>query len=226
VAIANGYVGAEWHIGFPVVSRYIWGVYGQYLALIQRIILSLVWFSVQSWTGGLCIQNVLASIFSSYQHMPNHFPKSANMDTKQFIGWVVFNVLMIPILYVRPERMKHVVLWMNVVSAITLVCMMIWCLTAAHGAGPLVSQPATVSNSQLGWGIVSGVTTVIGGIAVGLTNQMDYSRFARRPGDQVLGQWVSIIGFGAIMPVFGCLASSATQAIYGEAIWCGDSQLW
>lgn len=26
VAVANGYVGAEWHIGFPVVSRYIWGI--------------------------------------------------------------------------------------------------------------------------------------------------------------------------------------------------------
>ncbi|KAK4541945.1 hypothetical protein LTR36_007309 [Oleoguttula mirabilis] len=48
---------------------------------------------------------------------------------------------------------------------------------------------------------------------------MDYSRFASRPGDQVAGQWISIIGFGAIMPVFGCLTSSATQRIYGEAIW-------
>ncbi|KAK5744412.1 hypothetical protein LTR17_002122 [Elasticomyces elasticus] len=96
---------------------------------------------------------------------------------------------------------------------------MIWCLSEAHGAGPLVSQPATVSSAALGWGIVSGVTTVIGGIAVGLTNQMDYSRFARRPGDQVMGQWVSIIGFGAIMPIFGCLAASSTQAIYGEALW-------
>ena len=46
VAICNGWVGAEWHIGFVVVSRYIWGIYGSYLALIQRIILSLVWFSV------------------------------------------------------------------------------------------------------------------------------------------------------------------------------------
>ena len=68
-------------------------------------------------------------------------------------------------------------------------------------------------------GIVSGVTTVIGGIAVGLTNQMDYSRFARRPGDQVMGQWISIMGFGVIMPLFGCLAASATVTIYGEAIW-------
>jgi NCS1 family nucleobase:cation symporter-1 len=42
VAVFNGSVGAEWHIGFPVVSRYIWGVRGQFILLIQRIILSLV----------------------------------------------------------------------------------------------------------------------------------------------------------------------------------------
>jgi len=89
-------------------------MYGQYLTLVQCIILSLVWFSVQSWTGGLCIQNVLAAIFPSYQNMPNHFLASANPDTKQFIGWVVFNVAMVRILYIRPEWTKTVVLWMNV----------------------------------------------------------------------------------------------------------------
>jgi NCS1 family nucleobase:cation symporter-1 len=30
IAILNGYVGAEWHIGFPVVSRMVWGVWGAY----------------------------------------------------------------------------------------------------------------------------------------------------------------------------------------------------
>lgn len=220
VAVLNGYVGAEWHIGYPVYSRAIWGVYGVYLALVQRIVLSLVWFAVQSWTGGLCVQNILAAIFPSFQHMTNHFPESANLDTKQFIGWVLFNVIMAPILYIRPERMNWVVLWMNVVSAITLICMMIYLLSAAGGGGPLLSASSTIHGSEeLGWTVVSGVTTVIGGIAVGLTNQMDYSRFARRPGDQVLGQWISIIGFGAVMPLFGCLASSATAALYGEAIW-------
>lgn len=50
-----------------------------------------------------------------------------------------------------------------------------------------------MSSWDLGWAIVSGVTTVIGGIAVGLTNAPDYSRFAKRPGDQVFGQWFSIM---------------------------------
>ena len=220
VAIANGYVGAKFHIGFCVVSRYVWGVRGQYVALIQRIILSLVWFAVQSWTGGLCVQNVLAAIFPSFQHMKNHFPASANLDTKQFIGWVLFNLIMAPIIYIRPEGMKHIILWMTIVSGITLMCMTIWALATAHGAGPLLNQAASVKTSEeLGWKITFGVTTVIGNIAAGLVNQMDYSRFARRPGDQVFGQWISIIGLGIIMPLFGCLTSSATQKIYGEALW-------
>jgi NCS1 family nucleobase:cation symporter-1 len=66
VAISNGYVGAEWHIGFPVYARVIWGMYDSYLALVQRILLGLVWFSVQSWTGGLCITAVLGAMFPSF----------------------------------------------------------------------------------------------------------------------------------------------------------------
>ncbi|EAT77067.2 hypothetical protein SNOG_15692 [Parastagonospora nodorum SN15] len=152
--------------------------------------------------------------------MANRFPASAHMDTRQFIGWIIFNVLMIPILYVRPEKIKWVVLWMNAVSFVTLLAMTIWLLAKAGGGGPLLKQPATVSSSsELGWSITSGVTTVVGGIAVGLTNQMDYSRFARRPGDQIIGQWVSIIAFGTIMPTLGCLCASASKAVYGEAIW-------
>ncbi|KAE9582174.1 Transporter aclS [Colletotrichum fructicola] len=220
VAIANGCVGAEWHIGFPVVSRYIWGVYGQYLILIQRIILSLVWFAVQSWTGGLTVVNCLSAIFPSFESLGNVFPENSHLTTKDFIGWIIFNVLLIPILYIRPERIQKVLLAFNIISSVTLVSIMIWALATAGEAGSLVRQGSkSMTSSELGWQIVHGITTVIGSIAVGLTNQPDYCRFARRPGDQIFGQWFSIIFFGAIFPTFGCLAASATGVIYGEPIW-------
>ena len=105
VAVFNGYVGAEWHIGFPVVSRYVWGVRGQFVLLIQRIILSVVWFAVQSWTGGICVSVILASIFPSFQHIGNVFPESSHLETKQFVGWIIFSILLIPVLYIKPEKM-------------------------------------------------------------------------------------------------------------------------
>lgn len=220
VAIFNGYVGATWHIGFPVWSRVVWGIYGSYVALIQRVFLSVLWQATQAWTGGLCVTAVLSAIFSGFQHLENTFPESSNLTTKDFIGWVIYNIITVAILWVPPEKANKPLVVMNVISFVTLLSMMIWALSQAHGGGPLLSQPATsMSSSQLGWAIVKGVTTVIGNIAVGLTNQPDYSRFARKPGDQVFGQWFSIIFFGVLLPVFGCLTCSASLQIYGEAIW-------
>jgi NCS1 family nucleobase:cation symporter-1 len=50
-------------------------------------------------------------------------------------------------------------------------------------------------------------------------SQADFSRFARKPGDQVVGQWVSFVTLGTIVPLFGCLAGSATAKIYGAPAW-------
>jgi nucleobase:cation symporter-1, NCS1 family len=220
VAICNGAIGARWHIGFPVLSRSIWGVYGAYLIIVQRIVLSLTWFAVQSWTGGLCVSAILSAMFSSYQHMDNTLPASANTTTKNLVGWVVYNLITIPMLWIPPEKTRRLLFLMNAISLTTLVCIMIYTLSAAHGAGPLLSAPATAqSGSQLGWAIVQGITITIGGIAVGLTNQADYSRFATKPGDQIFGQWFSINTLGNLLPLFGCLTGSATVALYGTAYW-------
>ncbi|KAL6245487.1 hypothetical protein RBB50_007486 [Rhinocladiella similis] len=220
VAICNGMVGATWHIGFPVLSRGIWGVWGSYLIIAQRIVLSLTWFCVQSWTGGLCVSAVLSSIFSSFHHMKNTLPESANTTTKLLSGWIVYNIITIPMLYIPPEKTRRLLFIMNTISIVTLISMMIYVLSTAGGGGPLLSAPAQAqSGSQLGWAIVQGITTVIGGIAVGLTNQADYSRFARKPGDQIFGQWFSILTLGTILPLFGCLTSSASVQLYGEAYW-------
>lgn len=222
VAIYNGYVGAEWHVGFPVVSRYVWGPYGSFLHIVQRVVLSLVWFAVQSWTGGLCVSVILSSIFPSFYRLPNVFPAGSNLETKQFIGWILFNVAQAPLLYIPPHRIKKVLHVFNACAGLTLIAMMIWAMATAKGGGPLLSQGSKpMSSWDLGWSMVSAVTTVIGGIAVGLTNANDYSRFARRPGDQVFGQWFSIMWVSLLsrLYVHGLIR-------YWQHIWHTLSSLW
>ena len=163
IAVCNGMVGARWHIGFPVVSRSCWGVYGAYFIVIQRIMLGLTWFCVQSWTGGLCVSAVLSAVFPSFNYMNNTLPASANTTTKDLIGWVVYNFITIPVLYLRPEKTRKILYVANTISVITLISMMIFVMNAAKGAGPLLSAPATASTgSELGWAVIRGVTTVIG----------------------------------------------------------------
>jgi nucleobase:cation symporter-1, NCS1 family len=53
VAIFNGWWGGLWHVGFSVGNRAVWGLRGSYVALLQRIMLCVVWYGVQSWIGML-----------------------------------------------------------------------------------------------------------------------------------------------------------------------------
>lgn len=108
----------------------------------------------------------------------------------------------------------------NIMSFASLLGITIWAVNAAHGAGPLLAKSPNVQGSyRTGWAIVQGVSYVIGTIAVGLSNQADFSRFAKRSGDQVVGQLCSIPVFGTIIPLLGCITASASQQIYGEVIW-------
>lgn len=51
-----------------------------------------VWYGIQSFTGGLLVSTILSTIFTSYQHMHNTLPASASMTTKQFVGFVIYNI--------------------------------------------------------------------------------------------------------------------------------------
>lgn len=206
------------------------------MAILLRILLGLVGFAVQSWNGGLCISGVLSAIFPSYFHLPNTIPESSHVTTSQIVGWFVFLAICVPLIYVRPERAPRIMVVMNGLTLVTLLAILIWSLAIAGGAGPMLSQSSQIPNgSILGWAMLGGINNVIGsvapalskfspachadGILIKVVSQSDFSRFARRPRDQIWGQVVSFVILGSIMPLFGCLVSSATQKIYGEAIW-------
>ncbi|CCG83184.1 Uracil permease [Taphrina deformans PYCC 5710] len=138
----------------------------------------------------------------------------------KFIGFVLFSLLTCCFLWVRPEKTAKMLLVMNCISFASLLGIAIWAIKAAHGLGSLLSAGPKVRGSyKTGWAIVQSVSCVVGAIAVGLSNQADFSRFAYKLGDQVAGQLFSIPVFGILVPLLGCITASATGRIYGEVIW-------
>lgn len=109
---------------------------------------------------------------------------------------------------------------MNCISFTSLLGITIWAIKAARGLGPLLSaRPKVQGSGETGWAIIQSVSCVVGAIAVGLSNQADFSRFANKLGDQVAGQLCSIPIFGVLVPLLGCITASATGKMYGEIIW-------
>ncbi|CZT23700.1 related to uracil permease [Ramularia collo-cygni] len=220
VAILCGYIGADWHIGFPVYSRALWGMYGSYVPVIQRILCGIVGIAVQSYFGGTCIVAILSAIFPSFHRMANSLPASAVVDTKSLIGWILFNLMTIAFVIGRLERTQFVriFVWLNTYSFLTFLAIMIWTLVRAGGGGQLLSN-GSLPNVDVGWGMCQAITTVVGSIAIGLMSQPDFTRFANTSRAQVTGQWTSIMIFGTLMPFIGCVIASATASIYEKPIW-------
>jgi NCS1 family nucleobase:cation symporter-1 len=102
--------------------------------------------------------------------MPNTIPNSSHVTTSQIIGWIVFLVICLPLIYVRPERAPKAIMVMNLLTMVTLVSIVIWSLAEAQGAGPLLSQSSALDNgSQLGWSMMGGINNVIGTVAPALS---------------------------------------------------------
>ena len=74
---------------------------------VLSIVLSLVWYAVQAWIGGLCTYVMLQAIWPSLEdRIPNNMPVSTGMTTAQFVAYIVFCVISLPIIWIRPHKLK------------------------------------------------------------------------------------------------------------------------
>lgn len=217
LAISHGWGGAVWHVGYTVLARSVFGIWGSYIALAQRIVLCIVWYAVQSYTAGMCVSLILSSMSSGFNHLKNTLPESLPMDTKQFVGFIIYHVLSIPLLSVPPEKLKIPFRFISGISAITVLGTSIGSMVHAGGAGQLLHVSSSVpGGAALGMAWMHGINIIINANAVGIANQPDFSRFVRRPGQQVWGQVFALMILGTVIPLFGILGTSAASSSYGD----------
>jgi nucleobase:cation symporter-1, NCS1 family len=216
--------GLTWHIGFTVQNRFSWGLRASYIPLLQRILLNFIWNAVQCWNGGRLAAVCITAIWPSFKTMPEFLPSGmASITTGyQFVGFIVFWCLSTPFLFIRPERFKRPFQVTSIYCGLGMLSMMIWALATARGVGPLWSSGTTLTSSSkwnASWLIMAGINQMIGGIAAGITNGSDFSRYARGWKHYVGGTFLSCWVVGVLVSFVGLVTTSAAQKIYGEVYW-------
>ncbi|KAH7027208.1 thiamine transporter [Microdochium trichocladiopsis] len=227
VVVANSIPGNTYRIGFPVFSRVAWGMWGSQFTILNRIFLSFIWYGFTSWVGGQCLQVVLLSWDPLLEdHIPNTMPEETGMTTAQFVSYVIFCVISLPLLWIRPERLQWFFYISSAFTFVFFLVLLIWALATMGSAGfgdtlsDVVELPTTGGPQSVAWLMVYGIVSTIGSIAAGLLNQCDYTRYARRSRDAVLGQGIAFPVYGILASVIGILVTAATQPRFdGEAIW-------
>ncbi|KAE8149174.1 permease for cytosine/purines, uracil, thiamine, allantoin-domain-containing protein [Aspergillus avenaceus] len=219
VLLANSLPGAFYHIGFPLANRYVWGLYGSLFVLWNRILLSIVWYSFQAWIGGECVYVCLQAIWPSIEtRIPNNMPPSTGMSTAQFVSYIIFMFISLPVIYIRPHKLQAFFYISASIIALFIIAILAWALSTMGDTG-FESTISSVDSGDSGWKIAFAIVSTIGGMAAGILNNDDYSRFGRKPHDVIWGQLIGIPVYGILCAAVGIVVTAATQNRYGEALW-------
>ncbi|KAI8075275.1 permease for cytosine/purines, uracil, thiamine, allantoin-domain-containing protein [Gongronella butleri] len=220
VLVINGRAGAVYHVGYPVLTRSSFGLVGAYIPILNRILLGIVWYSVQSWIGGECVYQMLRAMAPSVADIPNTFGPNAGLTVAQFLGWFLFSLLSLIAIWFPVEKIRHLFTLKSIIVPIAAVALFVWAVVNSHGLGPIVDQPATfTSSSQAAWAIVSGITGCMGNMAALIVNTPDFTRYSTKPSDITYSQLITMpLGF-FLTSFIGIIVTSAAQHLYGEALW-------
>lgn len=223
LALLNAAPGGYYHIGYTISQRVVFGIRGSWVGIVIRIILSIVWFGSQSYLGSLCLSCIFSSWSSSYLNMKNTFPESVHMTTQQLVSFLIFQLISIPPLLIRPERFNKVLIISCICTFIAMLGITIWAVVNNGGNnGPLMSLSQPMSSSQRGWWWVYGISSWYGSLSSGVANQSDFTRFSKKTWSSLYGTIFSLVVIGTIIPLMGMVSASAMKGKYDEEIWRPD----
>ncbi|THC96548.1 hypothetical protein EYZ11_003992 [Aspergillus tanneri] len=216
----TGRIGAVYHISFPVVCRSTFGIWGSLWPVLNRAVMAVIWYGVQSYIGGQCVAIMIRAIWPSYKNVPNTLSASSGVDSQNFLSFFLFWLISLPALWFPVHKIRHLFTVKAVYSPIAAIAFFAWSISRANGIGPIVHQPATAHGSTLAWAVVKAIMSCLGNFAALIINDPDFSRFARKPKDALWSQLFTIpIGFG-ITSFIGIIASSSSAVIFGgRMVW-------
>lgn len=186
-----------------------------------RVFLSFVWTSTNVWYGGQCLRVLLTCIWPSFLNLNTPLAGGA-MKVYDLVSFIVYMILCLPLMWFSPEHYRRPFLFASTTVAATVLVLLVWSTVRAHGGGALLADVSGVSGvtpatgEKLGWAFVSAIMANIGTLATHMWSQTDYTRYARKPGDQVLAQLV-MVPFGAVLVAcIGIICTSCAATLYPD----------
>ncbi|KAL2882077.1 hypothetical protein SGCOL_002339 [Colletotrichum sp. CLE4] len=215
----NGRPGSCYHVGYPVVCRAAFGVYGAWWPTFNRAVMAIVWNGVNAVQGGQCIYVMLHAIIPGIANIPNTMGEGSALTTAGMIGFVIFWLITCAFLVIPVPKMRGLVYAKLCVFIISAVAMLAWTATKAGGLGPVVRQGGTATGSKRAWLIVQFLMLGAANCATFASNAADFQRYAKKKNDVIVGNLFCFPVANFIVAAVGNLVCASSELIFGELIW-------
>ncbi|GBE88557.1 Uncharacterized permease [Sparassis crispa] len=218
VMVLNGTIGARLHVSFPVLNRSSFGFWFSYFSVISRVVLSLFWFGIQTYTGSQCVYQMLKAIWPSLAHLPNHLPKSANITTSGIMCYFLYWLFQFPFMLLSPQKIRWVFVARAIIVLPAWIAILIWAFVKVPASEGLFSQKSTLSGSDLSWAWLSALNSALGIYSTLAVNIPDFTRYAKDERAQYVQLIIIPIAF-TFVGFIGMAVTSAGILLYGQVLW-------
>ncbi|KAJ5257677.1 hypothetical protein N7497_000637 [Penicillium chrysogenum] len=215
----NGRAGAMYRIPFPVLCRSSFGHWGALWPTFNRAAMSVVWNGVNSVQGGQCLYVFLHAIFPSIENIPDKMGSKSALTSAQMMCFFIYWLINCAFLVVPVPKMKSLVYIKVVVYFGAAFAMLGWTVSLAGGSLKSINAPSEIKGTEKGYLIFKFLFLGLASCGTFISNASDLQRYATKPNDVLIGQFVSFPLSNFLVAVLGNLIASASKAIFGELIW-------
>lgn len=215
----SGRPGAAHGIGYPVLCRSSWGMLGAFWPILNRIVTSIIWNSINLVQGGQCVYVMLRCIFPSIAHLHNVMAPTDSINSGGLIGFFIFWLITTAICFIPIPKLKATIHIKVVVFLVSGIVMLAWTVTLARQHGKFTIPPGHFHGSGRSWMICKFIFLSWGNCSTFIANASDFQRYARKPSDVLFGQLVGFPLGNFIIGLVGLIVATTSTTIFGEIIW-------
>lgn len=215
--ILNGHVGVKYGIPFPVFTRASFGILGSNIPALLRAFVACGWFGIQTWIGGTAIYTLVLLFLPEAAHIPGEI---LGVGFMPFVCFMIFWGMNIFFVWKGLTSIK----WLETLCAPFLIvggiALLYWAYQNAEGLHKIFQTASKFESSAEFYPyFFAALTGIIGFWATLSLNIPDFTRYAKDQKAQIYGQALGLPTTMTFFAFIGVVVTSATLAIYGEAIW-------
>ncbi|KAI5814656.1 permease for cytosine/purines, uracil, thiamine, allantoin-domain-containing protein [Pyronema omphalodes] len=220
IAFFCGEPGVQYHLGFPMMSRATFGIYGSYFVVALKVFANLIFFGVQAFWGGQAVRVCLGALSPQFLYLKNTLPASALLETADLVGLIVYLCVFFPLLLFRPAKLTGLILTSFIVVSATIFGVLIFAVRANGGAGNLFRSPsAPMTSAEKTFKMFQCISAVCGSWIGNCIRQSDWTRFATGKRSAVSSQLLAAPVTITLTALIGIVVTSATSDFLGKKVW-------
>ena len=208
--VLNGWAGTKHGIPFPVYCRASFGTAGANLPAMVRAVIACGWFGIQTWIGGTAVL-AIAVVFKPAWGDPALYPVTAvGITVPQLLAFAAFWAVNMAVIFAGIDSIR---LLLDVKAPLLIVLGLVLLGWAGHtyGLGATFGHASRFPTARQFWPeFLPHVTAVVGFWATVSLNIPDFTRYAKRQRDQIVGQAIGLPFAMALYAFIGIAVTLAT----------------